>query len=146
MTTAPRPAQRSLHAGAPAGDRCVMKPLTVVVAQSDPKSAESLAASLHSHFKAVHIARTFEEVRTSVPKHRADVLVIDLELASLPQIEQFRKEMPATEVVCTHRLADEELWAGALAAGALDCCHTSDIRSIVLAADHEHARARTNAA
>jgi DNA-binding NarL/FixJ family response regulator len=123
-----------------------MKPLTVVVAQSDPKSAESLAASLHSHFKAVHIARDLEELRRSIAKHRADLLVVDLELASLPQVEQLRKEMPATEVVCTHRLADEELWAGALAAGALDCCHTSDIRSIVLAADQDHAMARTTAA
>src|SRR4051812_27093592 len=101
-----------------------MKPLTVVVAQCDPKSAESLAASLHSHFKAVHIARDLEEVRRSVPRHRADLLVIDLELATLPQIEELRREMPATGVVCTHRLADEELWTSALAAGALDCCHT----------------------
>lgn len=123
-----------------------MKPLTVVVAQCDPKSAESLAASLHSHFKAVHIARDLEEVRRSVPKHRADLLVVDLELASLAQVEELRREMPGTQVVCTHRLADDALWTRALAAGALDCCHTSDIRSIVLAADREHAMARTAAA
>ena len=127
-----------------------MKPLTVVVAQSDPRSAETLAASLHSHFKAVHVARDFEEVRNTVAKHRADLLVVDLELASLAQVEQLRRELPATAVVCTHRLADEELWARALAAGALDCCHTSDIRGIVLAADHDHAmtqeRARSTAA
>ncbi len=123
-----------------------MKPLTVVVAYRDPKSAEALAASLQSHFKAVHIARDFAEVRQSVPKHRADLLVIDLELASLPEVEQLRHEMPATAVVCTHRLADEDLWARALAAGAVDCCHTSDIRSIVLAADREHVMARTTAA
>src|SRR5205085_6433011 len=121
MTTAPRTAQRSLRAGTPAGDRCVMKPLTVVVAHGDPKSAASLAAALHSHFKAVHVARDFEEVRTSVPKHRADLLIIDLELASLSEVEQLRREMPATEIVCTHRLADEDLWARSLAAGALDC-------------------------
>ena len=123
-----------------------MKPLTVVVAQSDPKSAELLAASLHSHFKAVHIARDFEEVRSSVSKHRADLLVIDLELASLAAVEALRRELPATAVVCTHRLADEALWTRALAAGALDCCHTSDIRSIVLAADSNRARARGTAA
>ena len=123
-----------------------MKPLTVVVAQSDPKSAENLAISLHSHFKAVHIARTFEEVRVTVAKHRADLLVIDLELASLAEVELLRRELPATAVVCTHRLADEELWARALAAGALDCCHTSDIRGIVLAAGSNHTMARSTAA
>ena len=123
-----------------------MKPLTVIVACCDPKSAEALAASLRSHFKAVHVASDFAEVRQSVPRHRADLLVIDLELASLPEIEQLRREMPATAVVCTHRLADEELWTRALAAGAVDCCHSSDIRSIVLAADREHGLARTTAA
>ena len=123
-----------------------MKPLTVVVAQSDPKSAEILAASLHSHFKAVYIARDFEEVRSSVPKHRADLLVIDLELASLAEVEALRRELPTTAVVCTHRLADEELWTRALAAGALDCCHSSDIRGIVLAADSKHTMARGTAA
>jgi DNA-binding NarL/FixJ family response regulator len=123
-----------------------MKPLTVVVAQSDPTGAEALAASLLSHFKAVHVARSLEEARMSVPKHRADLLVIDLELASLPEVEQLRRDLPATAVVCTHRLADEDLWMQALAAGAVDCCHSSDVRSIVLAADREHMTARTTAA
>ena len=146
MTDARRAAPRfSTPANQPASG-CVMKPLTVVIAQSDPKSAETLAASLQGHFKAVHVARDLEDVRTSVPRHRADLLVIDLELASLPQIEQLRRDLPTTAVVCTHRVADEELWARALAAGALDCCHTSDVRSIVLAADSEHAVARGSAA
>ena len=123
-----------------------MKPLTVVVAQSDSLAAEALAASLLNHFKAVHVARSLEEARSSVPKHRADLLVIDLELASLPEVEQLGRDLPATAVVCTHRLADEELWAQALAAGAVDCCHSSDVRSIVLAADREHVMARTTAA
>ena len=123
-----------------------MKPLTVVVALSDPLAGEALAASLLNHFKAVHQARSFEEARSSVPKHRADLLVIDLELASLAEVERLRRDLPATAVVCTHRLADEELWTRALAAGAVDCCHSSDVRSIVLAADREHLIARTTAA
>jgi len=123
-----------------------MKPLTVVVAQNDPRTAETLAASLHSHFKAIHIAHDFEDVRAAVPKHRADLLIVDLELASLAEVEQLRRELPATAVVCTHRLADEALWARALAAGALDCCHSSDVRGIVLAADSQHTMARSTAA
>ncbi len=123
-----------------------MKPLTVVVAHRDAKSAEALAASLQNHFKAVHTVRSVADVMPAIAKHRADLLVIDLELASFPQVELLRKELPATAVVCIHRLADEELWTRALAAGALDCCHSSDIRGIVLAADREHVMARTTAA
>ncbi len=37
------------------------------------------------------------------------------------------------EAVCTHRLADEHMWAEALAAGALDCCFDDDWQSIVRA-------------
>lgn len=123
-----------------------MKPLTVVVAHRDPQSAEALAASLHHHFKSVHIARDCAELSHAVAKNRADLLVVDLELASFAEIERLRRELPATAVVCTHRLADEELWARALQAGAVDCCHTSDVRSIVLAADREHTLARSSAA
>jgi len=123
-----------------------MKPLTVVVAQVEPQSAESLAVALRHHFKAVYVARDFEEARVAVPRHRADLLVVDLELTSLAAIEQLRRELPATAVVCTHRLADQSLWERALAAGALDCCHTSDVRSIVLAADQEHGIAASGAA
>jgi hypothetical protein len=38
--------------------------------------------------------------------------------------------------VCTHRLADERMWTDALAAGAADCCHSSDVRAIVMAASN----------
>jgi DNA-binding NarL/FixJ family response regulator len=123
-----------------------MKPLTVVVAYGDPKSAEALAVSLRHHFKAVYVARDLEEARGAVPRHRADLLVIDLELASLAAVEQLRRDLPATAVVCTHRLADKNLWSRARAAGALDCCHTSDVRSIVLAADREHGIAASDVA
>lgn len=122
-----------------------MKPLTVVVAQSDSKAAEALSASLLQHFKSVHTARSFDDVRSAVPRNRADLLVLDLELASLLEIAALRRELPATQIVCTHRLADEAMWQQALAAGALDCCHTSDVRSIVLAASGGQL-ARTTAA
>lgn len=123
-----------------------MKPLTVVIAQSDPKNAEVLAASLRNHFRAVHTAGSYDEARNAVPKNRADLLVLDLELAPLDEVTRLRAEMPATGIICTHRLADEELWAQALAAGALDCCHNSDVRGIVLAATGDALLARSTAA
>ena len=114
-----------------------MKPLTVVIAQNDPRNAETLAASLHSHFRAVSVARSFDELRTAIPKHRADLAVVDLELATLPDIAELHKEFPSTVVVCTHRTPDEEMWPSVMEAGASDFCQTDDVRSIVLAVDRD---------
>lgn len=111
-----------------------MKPLSVVVAQSDPQSAQWLAKSLCNHFRVVNIAAAIDELRHAIPRHRADVAIVDLELVGFEEIRQIRLEFPATIVVCTHRLADEKMWAAALAAGATDCCYNSDVRAIVLAA------------
>ncbi len=114
-----------------------MKPLTVVIAQNDPRSAERLAASLHSHFRAVSVARSVDELRNAIPKHRADLAVVDLELATLPDIADLHREFPETMVVCTHRAPDEEMWPSVIEAGASDYCQTSDVRSIVLAATRD---------
>jgi DNA-binding NarL/FixJ family response regulator len=122
-----------------------MKPLSIVVAQSNPKAAEFLACSLHTHFRVINVASNVDELRISIPRHRADVAVVDLELAGLIDVEALHKEFGATTIVCTHRLADEKMWTDALAAGAADCCNASDVRAIVMAAtstkpmSHAHA-------
>jgi DNA-binding NarL/FixJ family response regulator len=122
-----------------------MKPLSVVVAQSNGKTAEVLAKSLYNHFRVVNVACNLDELRFAIPRHRADVAIVDLELAPLNQVQMLTREFAATRVICTHRLADEKMWMDALAAGAADCCYTSDVRAIVLAASetktfpHAHA-------
>ena len=122
-----------------------MKPLSIVVAQSNAKAAESLARSLHNHFRVVNVVRNVNELRHSIPRHRVDVAVVDLELAGLSEVRDLLKEFGATTVVCTHRLADEKMWTEALAIGAADCCNASDVRAIVMAAtsitpmSHAHA-------
>ena len=122
-----------------------MKPLSVVVAQSNGKTAEMLAQSLYNHFRVVNVAGNLDELRFAIPRHRADVVIVDLELAPLSQVQQLTREFGATRVICTHRLADEKMWTEALAAGAADCCYASDVRAIVLAASdtktvsHAHA-------
>lgn len=122
-----------------------MKPLSVVVAQSNARTAESLARSLYNHFRVVNTAGSLNDLVHSIPKHRADVAIVDLELADMRQVEQLVRQFSSTTVVCTHRLADEKMWTDALAAGAADCCHSSDVRAIVLAAcnlkplSHAHA-------
>jgi DNA-binding NarL/FixJ family response regulator len=122
-----------------------MKPLSVVVAQSNSKAAEVLARSLYNHFRVVHVAGDLDELRHAIPKHRADVAIVDLELAALQEVQQLKREFGATRIICTHRLADEKMWSDALSVGAADCCYASDVRAIVLAASdtktfsHAHA-------
>jgi AmiR/NasT family two-component response regulator len=123
----------------------LMKPLSVIVAQSNSKTAELLAKSLCNHFRAVNVAGNLDELRNAILRHRADVAILDLELANLDDVQQLAREFAGTTIVCTHRLADEKMWSDALAAGAADCCFASDVRAIVLAAlptrplSHSHA-------
>ena len=79
-----------------------MKPLSIVVAQSNAKAAESLVRSLYNHFRLVNVARNVNELRHSIPRHRADVAVVDLELAALAEIQELRKEFGATTFVCEY--------------------------------------------
>jgi DNA-binding NtrC family response regulator len=111
-----------------------MRALNVVVAQSDSRNAERLAASLYDHFRSVAVVRSLEELREAIPKHRADVAVVDLELVGLPEVETLHQSFRDTPIVCTHRVADEEMWASALAAGASDMCANSDVKGIVRSA------------
>jgi DNA-binding NtrC family response regulator len=123
-----------------------MKPLNVIVMQRDEAATEALVAALHDHFKSVALAHDLEELLRTIPKHHADVLVADLEAISLLEMDDLRRRFRGLEVVCTHRLADEYMWSAALAAGAADCCHPSDIRTIVHAANRTVVMARTTAA
>jgi DNA-binding NarL/FixJ family response regulator len=108
-----------------------MRPLNVVVAQLDSKNAELLAASLYGHFRSVAVARSLEELRDAIPKHHADVAIVDLELVGLPALEDLHQHFGSTSIVCTHRVADEEMWASAMAAGASDMCSSTDVDDIV---------------
>jgi DNA-binding NarL/FixJ family response regulator len=113
-----------------------MKPLSVIVAQSNARTGEFLTKSLYNHFRVVHTAENLNELLNSIPRHHADVAVVDLELADLKQLHELTLQFSSTKIVCTHRLADEKMWAEALAAGAADCCQSSDVRAIVLAASN----------
>lgn len=108
-----------------------MRPITVVVAQSDPRAAEALAASLYPHFSSIQVARDAEEIRHAIPKHRADLAIVDLELVPIQEVCALHREFETTTIVCNHRLADEEMWTSTLEAGAADCCITDDVKGIV---------------
>ncbi|MFB3916065.1 MAG: hypothetical protein ACE14M_05015 [Terriglobales bacterium] len=106
----------------------------VVVAQHDPKSAEALASILDRHFRSVRLARSLDEVKSAIPKLRAEVAVVDLEMVPLAEVEKLSREYHVP-IICTHRVPDEEMWTAALSAGAVDCCQSTDVQSIVSALD-----------
>ena len=111
-----------------------MTPLSVVVWQEDPRVARALTSSLCHHFHSVHVAESLDDLRAMITKHRAEVLVVDMEGAHLQMVERLHREYPAICIVCTHRVADEQMWAAALDVGASDYCQASDTEGILLAA------------
>ncbi len=108
-----------------------MQPASVVVFQSDSRIAHALSSSLSQHFHSVRMARSADEVRTTIARHRAEVLIVDIEPSNLSEVEKLHKEFPGLSIVCTHRLADEEMWAAALGAGAADVLPSSDTTGIL---------------
>ncbi len=123
-----------------------MQPLNVVIASNDSQAALRLAASLRPHFRSVAVALSMENVRHAIAKNRAAIAVVDLEMASMEEVARLCQEFEQTQIVCTHRVPDEEMWAQSLAAGALDCCHNADVAGIVQAVHRNVALARGNAA
>ncbi|HJT01960.1 MAG TPA: hypothetical protein VJ756_22900 [Terriglobales bacterium] len=70
----------------------------------------------------------------AIPKYRAQVVIVDLELVSRTEVEWLRREFPGICLVCTHRLADDEMWTEMVEAGASDLCYSADCQSILSAA------------
>jgi len=112
-----------------------MRPINAVLALHDPGSAQYLAASLAKEFRNLPVAKSADELRSSVARFRAPFAVVDLELISLAELKALCHEFPATAFVCIHRLADDRMWSQALEMGAVDCCHCDDLRGILLAAE-----------
>ena len=123
-----------------------MLSLSVVIANRDAQAASQLAASLNTYCRNVSVARSLDEVRNAIPKHRAQLAILDLELASVEDIGQLAREFDHTSIVCTHRIPDDEMWAAALTAGAIDCCQNADVAAIVQAVECYVKRVRANAA
>jgi len=112
-----------------------MRPINVVLAYHDPMSAERLAAVLRSQFRNLAVTKSPDEVSSAIARLRAPFAVVDLELISLMELKQLCAQFPSTAFVCIHRLADDRMWTEALAMGAVDCCHSSDVRGILMASE-----------
>jgi DNA-binding NarL/FixJ family response regulator len=96
--------------------------------------AQFLIAPLCNFFRSVREARSFSDLRASVAKHRVEVVILDLEMASIPDVEGLCHDFPGIHIVCNHRVADEGMWAAILNAGAADCYPSHDTRGILTAA------------
>jgi chemotaxis response regulator CheB len=122
-----------------------MRP-NVIIAQHDPASAASLALSLMPHCRTIRVVGSREELSAAVPRHRADLVVADLEMLNMDEIEALHEQFRQLAIVCTHRVPDEEMWAKALRAGAVDCCSSDDVPGIVGIATHQQSLAKSIAA
>ena len=111
-----------------------MTPLSVVVWQEDPRIAHALGESLAHHFHSVNVAETLDDISPMLIRAQAEVLVIDMEGAHLDLVDRLHREFPGACIVCTHRVADEGMWAAALDVGASDYCQSNDTEGILLAA------------
>ena len=111
-----------------------MQQFEVVLLQSDSRTTKSLVSLLAASSGSVHEVNSVGELRNSIAKHRAKVAILDMEKASMSDVHYLAQEFPAANIVCTHRCADEEMWAAALNAGASDVCPADDAQAIVRAA------------
>jgi DNA-binding NarL/FixJ family response regulator len=111
-----------------------MQSFNVVLLQSDSRITQSLIACLCNSFSSVREVRSLDDLRTSVARYRAGVAIVDMEMASVSDVERLSHDFPEVCIVCTHRLADEEMWTAALNAGAVDVCLSYDTRGILTAA------------
>ena len=106
----------------------------VVLLQSDPNIARTLAASLANSFHAVHLTKSIDELRHAAAKLRPHVMIVDLEKASFSEVESLKQQFESTRIICNHRVADEEMWTHTMDVGADDCWPSSDTRGILSSA------------
>jgi DNA-binding NtrC family response regulator len=123
-----------------------MQPLDVVLLQNDSSVAQSLVSALTNAYVSVRQVGSFGELRSSIAKHRGGIAILDMEAASISDVECLSREFPKACIVCTHRLADEEMWTKAVNAGATDVCPPSDTRGILRAALRNTSSTRSAAA
>src|SRR5438270_12065258 len=107
---------------------------SVATATLNPTVASSLAELLRHHRCAVHFADGPQELETAIARHRAAAVITDLEIVPLDQIERLHRQFDGVNIVCTHRVPDEQMWADSLGAGAADCSYNDDHEEIIRAA------------
>ncbi|MGA9642421.1 MAG: hypothetical protein WBQ72_13580 [Terriglobales bacterium] len=121
-----------------------MEALSLLIYHNDPRTAQALGASLSQHFGPVNLVKHYEEVRSAITRHGANVLVLDLETSRTDALRNLHREFPSLCIVATHRLADEDLWTEAMNEGATDVCEPRNeevVRSVLRERAHGMAAA-----
>lgn len=109
---------------------------SVVVLESDPRVAKSLAGKLSAHFHVVHMTRSSNELRERVAQSRPEAIVLDIENSRLSDVRNLHNDFPSLPIVCLHRVPDEQMWVDALDAGASDVCGADDAQNVVSSVLH----------
>ena len=97
----------------------------LVILQNDPALAEKLVAKVKSVSEAVFIVQSLLELQMLASQFPIQIGVLDLGLVTFQEIVRLRRQL-GMEIICTHHTPDDLMWAGALDAGALDCCFDDD--------------------
>ncbi|MGD0986641.1 MAG: hypothetical protein ABR874_02450 [Candidatus Sulfotelmatobacter sp.] len=105
--------------------------LSVVVFESDPRVAQSLAGKLSAHFHAVHMAHSTDELRERLAGSRPEAVVLDMENSRLSDVRNLHHDFPSLPIVCLHRIPDDQFWIDALEAGASDVCRAGDVENVL---------------
>lgn len=116
---------------------------SVVVLESDPHVAKTLAGRLSSHFQSVHLTRSGDELRAQVVQKRPEVVILDMEYSRLTDVRNLHQDFPTVPIVCTYRVPDEERWIAAMEAGASDVCPAGDVQNVLTSALRSLALAKT---
>jgi two-component system KDP operon response regulator KdpE len=118
----------------------------VIVFESDPQVAQSLAGKLSAHFHAVHMTHSSDELRERIARSRPEAVILDMEFSRLSDVRNLHHEFPSLPIVCLHRIPDEQLWVEALEAGASDVCRADDVQNVLASVLQSVALAKSTAA
>lgn len=122
-----------------------MRPIHVVFAHRDPALTDVFVRSVQGQFHSIATANSLNEIRIWIARVRSPLAIVDLELVNLSEFGELCREFPATAFIGIHRLADDEMWSNCLAMGAVDCCLTSDLPTILHSSDRYLASKETQA-
>ena len=101
----------------------------VLILNADAVRAQALVCQLKSVSKDALAVRSLQELQEVAAELGIRLGVVDLDVATLQEVATLRRRL-SMEIICTHRNADEGMWADAMNAGALDCCYDDDVAAI----------------
>ena len=112
----------------------------VLILNADAVRAQALVCQLKSVSKNALAVRSLQELQQVAVELSIRLGVVDLDAATLQEIANLRGGL-SMEIICTHRHADETMWADAMNVGALDCCYDDDVAAICRALTNAKAAA-----